>query len=280
MINDTPSKRSLNTTLRAMSTTVNANIDLERLVLEKQFNEDRLMRELAYKDEALHLIQSEKNLKMDQYQLMVDEEMLRLKRKYELEIDNLNVRILELDRELRGSLGRETELEIKLNEVLGELELTTKELMKEKDTNKDLNSNVDKLRETIRLSDLENDRLTDKNHAMEEEILILLQIESDKTKEILLLDETLKSMNSKVLSLEVTIIDLEKTLAILNDNLRIKEAECLDLKYLADKMNTEIENKTLIVQKLTLELEELLRIDKIREAEIKDLMRENERLYN
>jgi hypothetical protein len=31
---------------------------------------------------------------MDQYQLLVDEEMLRLKRKYELEIDALNIRIL------------------------------------------------------------------------------------------------------------------------------------------------------------------------------------------
>ena len=79
------------------------------------------MRELAYKDEALHIIQNEKNLKMEQYQLMVDEEMLRLKRKYELEIDGLNVRILEMDRDIRSSVARETELEIKLNEVLEEL---------------------------------------------------------------------------------------------------------------------------------------------------------------
>lgn len=50
MINDTPSKRSLNATIRTISTTASVTSELERLVLEKQFNEERLMRELAYKD--------------------------------------------------------------------------------------------------------------------------------------------------------------------------------------------------------------------------------------
>jgi hypothetical protein len=87
MLGTTPAKRSLNTTISINNTVrdVNASIvasDLERIVLEKQFNEERLLRELAYKDEALHLIQNEKNLKMDQYQLQVDEEILRIRRNY------------------------------------------------------------------------------------------------------------------------------------------------------------------------------------------------------
>ena len=45
-------------------------------------------------------------------------------------------------------------------------------------------------------------------------------------------------------------------------------------------MSAEIEGKDLCVKKLTIELEEVIRVDRIREGEIKDLMRENERLYN
>lgn len=164
---------------------------------------------------------------MDQYQLMVDEEMLRLKRKYELEIDGLNVRILEIDREFRNGLAREAELEMKLGAALEELENLGKELLKEKDMNKELNEKETKLREMIKLGDFENDQLRGRNHGMEEEILILLQIESEKSKEILLLSENKKALENRTLTLEVALLDFEKSLALMEDNLKLKEAECL-----------------------------------------------------
>lgn len=163
---------------------------------------------------------------------MVDEDILRLKRGYELEIDALNVRILELDRELRGSVARETELEGKLGEVLAELERTAKDLGKERDSVRGLNGDVEGLKEGLRSADAEAGRLASQNHAMEEEILILLRIEADKTKEILLLNENEKMMGNKILSLEVTLMEIQKVLTITTENLKSKEAEGLDLRYL------------------------------------------------
>lgn len=49
---------------------------------------------------------------MDQYQLQVEEEMLRLRRKFEVEIDALNRKIMDRDREIRDNLGKQEELEL------------------------------------------------------------------------------------------------------------------------------------------------------------------------
>ena len=73
--------------------------------------------------------------------------------------------------------------------LTAELDSSNRQLLKEKDTGKDLQGEVTKLRDTVKLGDLENDQLKKKNLAMEEEIIVLLQIESDKARQILMLEE-------------------------------------------------------------------------------------------
>lgn len=60
---------------------------------------------------------------------------------------------------------------------------------------------MNKLKDVLKSADLENDQLKKKTLAMEEEILILLQIESDKAKQILALEENEKTLKSRISSL-------------------------------------------------------------------------------
>lgn len=65
----------------------------------------------------------------------------------------------------------------------------------------------------------------------------------------------------------------------LNEKLRHKESDCEELKFIVGKMDAEIQGKDLAIINLEKEVEEAIRREKIREAEVAELMRENERLY-
>ena len=59
MISEGTLKGSLSNNYRmATAANISASADLERMLLERQLNEERLLRELAYKEETLQLFQN------------------------------------------------------------------------------------------------------------------------------------------------------------------------------------------------------------------------------
>ena len=58
---------------------------------------------------------------MDQYQLEVEEEILRLRRKFEVEIEGLNRKLLDTERQLRESFDVQRQLEFANNTLLTEI---------------------------------------------------------------------------------------------------------------------------------------------------------------
>lgn len=65
----------------------------------------------------------------------------------------------------------------------------------------------------------------------------------------------------------------------MNEKLRHRDADCEELKFIVGKMDAEIQGKDAGIMGLEKEIEEAIRREKIREAEVGELMKENERLY-
>lgn len=91
---------------------------------------------------------------MDQYQMEVEEEIHKLKRKFEGDIDSLSRKLMETERELREVLGNQHELQLVNNNLVLEIEGLEKDRLRGKEEIRTLNDHINKLTDALKHSEL------------------------------------------------------------------------------------------------------------------------------
>lgn len=148
----------------------------EKLKYEKNANESKLIQKAAFEEEAMVQFQKEKSYQLEMMRVKSEEEQARLRRDYEVRVEDLQREIVARDMMSQEISDRYAFLEGKGQEARNTLENYELELMKLRDGNSTLTEQVTREEFANKKLEMLAEELERQRNEMESEIHVLLDI--------------------------------------------------------------------------------------------------------